>query len=157
MVRRRVITWTTAGTWLIGPQRTNIWEIFMKYNHIHPRKRFWKMSLLTPRIFYWKICCVLSYIRFLTTSSSNSILTHSSPWDPTWISISKLKSGINILSISRKIATRWMSQTLTENQSPLVQVMAWCHQATSHYLSQCWPWYVSSYSITKPQWVNRWN
>ena len=21
----------------------------------------------------------------------------------------------------------------------LVQVMAWCHQATSHYLSQCWP------------------
>ena len=21
----------------------------------------------------------------------------------------------------------------------LVQVMAWCHQATSHYLNQCWP------------------
>ena len=24
-------------------------------------------------------------------------------------------------------------------KSALVQVMAWCHQATSHYLSQCWP------------------
>ena len=26
----------------------------------------------------------------------------------------------------------------------LVQVMAWCHQVTSHYLSQCWPRYMVS-------------
>ena len=32
--------------------------------------------------------------------------------------------------------------------------MAWCCQATSHYLSQCWPRSVS-FSITRPQWVNR--
>ena len=32
--------------------------------------------------------------------------------------------------------------------------MACCCQATSHYLSQCWPGSVS-YSITRPQWVNR--
>ena len=30
-----------------------------------------------------------------------------------------------------------MSQDLTD-KSTLVQVMAWCCQATSHYLSQCW-------------------
>ena len=35
---------------------------------------------------------------------------------------------------------------LTDYKSILVQVMAWCHQASSHYLSQCWP--------TRPQWVN---
>ena len=28
---------------------------------------------------------------------------------------------------------------LTDDKSALVQVMAWCRQATSHYLSQCWP------------------
>ena len=28
---------------------------------------------------------------------------------------------------------------LTNGKSTLVQVMAWCHQATSHYLSQCDP------------------
>ena len=28
---------------------------------------------------------------------------------------------------------------LTDDKSALVQVMAWCHQATSHYLSQYWP------------------
>ena len=31
--------------------------------------------------------------------------------------------------------------------------MAWCHQATSHYLSQCWPRSMSPYGITRPQWV----
>ena len=36
----------------------------------------------------------------------------------------------------------------------LVQVMAWCHQATSHYLSQCWPRSLSPYGVTRPQWVN---
>ena len=51
-----------------------------------------------------------------------------------------------------KIALRWMSMDLTD-KSTLVQVMAWCRQATSHYLIQCWPSSMSSYGITRPQWV----
>ena len=35
--------------------------------------------------------------------------------------------------------------------------MACCHQTASHYLSQCWPWSMSPYSITRPQWVNRYS
>ena len=46
------------------------------------------------------------------------------------------------------------SQILTDEKSTLVQVMAWCHQATSHYLSQCWPSFLSPYGIIRPQWVN---
>ena len=46
-----------------------------------------------------------------------------------------------------------MSLDFTDDQSTLVQVMAWCRQATSHYLSQCWPGSVSPYDITRPQWV----
>ena len=38
-----------------------------------------------------------------------------------------------------EIALRRMSLDLTDDKSILVQVMAWCRQATSHYLSQCWP------------------
>ena len=34
----------------------------------------------------------------------------------------------------------------------LVQVMAWCRQATSHYLSQCWSRYLSPHGFTRPQW-----
>ena len=42
---------------------------------------------------------------------------------------------------------------LSDDESTLVKVMAWCHQATSHYLNQCWPRSVSSYGVTKLQWV----
>ena len=53
-----------------------------------------------------------------------------------------------------EIALIWMSLDFTDNQSTLVQVMAWCCQETSHYLSQCWPRSLSPYGITRPQWVN---
>ena len=36
-------------------------------------------------------------------------------------------------------ALEWMPWDLTDDKSILVQVMAWCHQASSHYLDQCWP------------------
>ena len=32
--------------------------------------------------------------------------------------------------------------------------MAWCCQATSHYLSQCWPSSLSPHGVTRTQWVN---
>ena len=49
---------------------------------------------------------------------------------------------------------QWMLQNLTKEKSTLVQVMAWCRQATSHYLSQCWPKSMWPYCVTTPQWVN---
>ena len=55
--------------------------------------------------------------------------------------------------ISCEMALIWMSLDLTDDQSTLVQVMAWCHQATSHYLSQCWPRSLSPYNVSRPQWV----
>ena len=57
--------------------------------------------------------------------------------------------------ISYEIALRWMPLNLTDDKSTLVQVMAWCRQATSHYLSQCWPRSMSPYGVTRPQWVNQ--
>ena len=40
------------------------------------------------------------------------------------------------------------------DKSTLVQIMAWCHQATSHYLTQCWPRSKLPYGVTKSQWVD---
>ena len=56
--------------------------------------------------------------------------------------------------ISCEIALIWMSLDFTDDQSILVQVMAWCHQATSHYLSQCWSRSLLPYGVTRPEWVN---
>ena len=48
-----------------------------------------------------------------------------------------------------------MSLDLADGISTMVQVMAWCHQATSHYQSQCWPRFMSPHGITRPPWVNK--
>ena len=60
---------------------------------------------------------------------------------------------IGIFTSSKDNALRWMAWDLTDYKSTLVQVMAWCRQATSHYLSQCWPSSMSPYGVTRPQWV----
>ena len=55
--------------------------------------------------------------------------------------------------IACELTLRWMSLNLTDDKSTLVQVMALCRQAPSHYLSQCWPRSMSPYDVTRPQWV----
>ena len=40
-------------------------------------------------------------------------------------------------------------------KSTLVQVMTWCPQAASHYLSKCRPRSILTYGVTRPQWVNK--
>ena len=50
-----------------------------------------------------------------------------------------------------------MPQNVTDDKSTLVQVMAWCRQATSHYLNQCWLISPMPYGVTRPQWVNEVN
>ena len=67
--------------------------------------------------------------------------------------ISQITSVIDGWGISCELALRWMSLNLTDDESTLVQVMAWCRQATSHYLRQCWPRSLSLYGVTRPQWV----
>ena len=47
-----------------------------------------------------------------------------------------------------------MSLDLADDKSTLVQVIVWCCQAASHYLSQCLPSSLSPYGITRLQWVN---
>ena len=39
-----------------------------------------------------------------------------------------------------------------DDTSTLVQVMAWCRHATSHYLIQSWPRSLSTYGFTSLQW-----
>ena len=56
--------------------------------------------------------------------------------------------------ISSEIALRWTSRDLSDDKSTLIQVMAWCRQATSHFLNQCWPRSLPSYGVTRPQRVN---
>ena len=46
-----------------------------------------------------------------------------------------------------------MSLDFTDDKSALVQIMAGCCPAPSHYLSQCWPRSPSPYGLSTPQLV----
>ena len=65
----------------------------------------------------------------------------------------KLISVIDGWSIFCEIALRWLSLELTDDKSTLVEVMAWCRQAASHYLNQRWPRSPTPYGVTRPQWL----
>ena len=62
------------------------------------------------------------------------------PWE-IWMKVPVMYNLILVIGgwgISCEIVLRCMSLDLTDAKSTLVQVMAWCRQATSHCLSQCW-------------------
>ena len=86
----------------------------------------------------------------------NSLAPGKFEWHFRYLSF-QIISVIDGWVISCQLALRWMSLDLTDDKSTFVQVMAWCCQATSHYLSQCWPRSLSSYGVTRPQWVNPFN
>ena len=60
---------------------------------------------------------------------------------------------VGIFKFSYDNVLRWMPQDLTDDKSTLGQVMAWCRQASSHYLDQCWPRSPTPYGVTRPEWV----
>ena len=65
----------------------------------------------------------------------------------------QLTRMIDILRISYKTALKWMPKDLSNNWSILVQVMACCLTARSHYPSRCWTRSMTPYGVTRPQWV----
>ena len=68
------------------------------------------------------------------------------------------RCGCNLILLIFKLISKFSWEfpvTLASGEchkNLLVQVMTWCFQATSHYLSQCWPRSVSPYGATRPQW-----
>ena len=48
----------------------------------------------------------------------------------------------------------WMPYNLTNKKSTLVQVMAWCHQAASHYLNQCCHRSMLLNGAIRPGWIH---
>ena len=103
----------------------------------------------------WSIPCVIA-CRWWPQDfivSFNSLAPGKFEWNFRYV-IFKWNLVIDGWGISCKIAILWMSLDFTDDQSTLVQVMAWCRQAASHYLSQCWPRSLLPYGVTKSEWAN---
>ena len=93
-----------------------------------------------PMMIQFADLCGISRLQWVNgniRSDFNSLAPGRSEWDSKNV-IFNLVLLIGIFRSSHHNALRWMPQDLTDDKSTLVQVMAWCCQATSHYLSQCW-------------------
>ena len=89
----------------------------------------------------------------ITTLLFNSLTPEKFEWNFGHV-IFKRILVIDGWGISCEIALIWMPLDFTDDKSTLVQVMAWCHQATSYYLSLYWPRSLSPSGTTRPLWVN---
>ena len=94
----------------------------------------------------------IEYKQWTNARNINSLAPGKFEWNFGYL-IFQIISVIEGWGISCELAHRWMSLHLTDDKSTLVQVMAWCRKATSHYLSQCWP--LSPNGVTRPQWVKK--
>ena len=108
-------------------------------------KQCWPRSMLA---------CGITRPQWALTKYAWGIINSLAPGRPGYyfkIAIFNLVLLIGILTSSNDNPLRWMAWDLTDDKSTLVQVMAWCRQATSHYLSQCWPSSMSPYGVSRPQ------
>ena len=74
-----------------------------------------------------------------------------------WLFGTIRQQTIDIFSIQVNNTLEWMSEDLTDVRSAVVQVMAWCRQATSHYMNPYKPRSLMPYGVTGPQWVKLYN
>ena len=113
--------------------------------------------IITPRDNNPQTCPLLSVEVIAQQDAESDLfnsLTPGSPGCHCKTAIFNLVLLIGVFRSSDDNGLKWMSSDLTDDKSALVQVMVWCRQATSHYLSQCWPSSMSPYGVTRPQWVN---
>ena len=122
---------SNAGWWFIGVRFSKFHDFSMTFDDF---SKFRDFPWLFQKILFFQVFQTL--------------------WEPCKGIIFKLIIQNNSLGTCCDIASRRMPLKLINEKSTLVQVMAWCHQATSHYQSQCWLRSVFPYGITRPQWVN---
>ena len=113
----------------------------------------WEAYTVSSVKFHKVLCSFMQVLFYSEYFISNSLAPGKSECDSKNV-IFNLVLLIGIFRSSHDNALWWMPQYLTDDKSTLVQVMAWCRQATSHYLSQCWPRSLLPYGVTRPQWVN---
>ena len=117
-------------------------------------KQPWGWWFDTPPWSLWRQCNV-KITPLMWTLMSGKVINSLTParfqWNFGYV-IFKLILVMDGWCISREIALRWMPLDLTVNRSTLVQVMAWCRQATNHHRSQCWTRSLSPHDITRTPW-----
>ena len=141
LARPGLLAGLNALTGSIGPSGTNLSDhvVMIKTKY---KKKFWQQNVFKNII--CKISAILYKNQLFIFKEHLTFSTHFNSFVPPRSgrdfknAIFSLVLLIGIFRSSHDNALRWMPHDLTNHKSTLVQVMAWCCQATSHYLSQGW-------------------
>ena len=125
----------------LDPQEQTSFKFQSVFKHFHSGKSIWKWCLLHGSHFDYASMCWETPGKAIVQEKILFVLTH---WP-----LRKLDAILPSITLQF-----WQ---FSDNKSTMVQVMAWCHQAASDYLSQCWPRFVSPHGITMSQQTNAWN
>ena len=85
------------------------------------------------------ICTNRRYINFPRILQNLTSITQSSPPGQNGCRFADDKFRCIFVTEKFCISLKFVSKAQIDNESALVQVMAWCQTAPSHYLHQCWP------------------
>ena len=100
-------------------------RVYLKWKYFHSRKCVW-------------ICRLRNGSHFVREEMSQLIV----PWRM-WLWFQTCKSltqlGYSYLQYSSKHYLEKMPQDFDDIKSTMIHIIAWWHQAWSHYLNQCWP------------------
>ena len=102
------------------------------------------MVEMATELFHWQLYEMHFSGRNICTSNQISVQLVN-PLSQGWYgndfknAIAKYILRIKCMIMSDEIALCWMPHKTFDEKSPLVQILTWWRQATSHYLSQCWP------------------
>ena len=151
----------------LSPQVRSIYMLFVSWQSDHFWLRYSKFHIW-PWKFKVKVTTKIgqNLIRYCTGQGQQSCQNERNPK-----SCSKVIAWTRICGLQRRrrrtnrhkniksppvyrgdLIMSWcMWQGFTHDQSTLVQVIAWYHQATNHYLNQCGPRSMSPYGVTRVQ------
>ena len=105
-------------------------------------------------LFSFRCCMLIDFARWFNCTSftvTMASVTLCNSCELNWTrTVFWLLYSLILLQFSSS-ALIWMSLDFTVGQSTLVQVMAWCRQVTSHYLSQWCHKTLSPYCVTRPR------
>ena len=110
----------------------------------------WNWIMFDKKTAKWSIALIFSYL--FNYISMHNILKNSKKSTVTQFPPQKgLAASFMIEALQRFVMWHTGGATLdfTDDKSTLLQGMAWCCQATSHCLSQCWPSSLLPYGVTR--------
>ena len=125
--------------------KTHLEKLHLYFENFHSRKFIWRYH---QQPFVGRLMSSLSEIAEIILMSNSFYKA------PEYTQGNQVHITLNSLVPGRfEKRFRWVIFNLND-KSTLVEVMVWCYQATSHYLSPCWTGSMLPYGFTKPQWFN---